>query len=146
MKELLDKMKRMKGLESKLNSQIMVGNYISHDPKNKIGAIYKEYCEIHNNELMRICCQGSNNLCKYWDVTYYVEKGFQEQVTKALAQYILEIITSKNDIEKFKRAFSINKKTFMSTPGSISKDLGSSSFIDESYEVDALDYVEITIK
>lgn len=37
-------MKRMKGLELKLNSQIMAGNYISHDPKNKIGAIYKEYC------------------------------------------------------------------------------------------------------
>lgn len=40
MKGLLEKLKRMKMLEAKLNSQIMVGNFISHDPKNKIGAIY----------------------------------------------------------------------------------------------------------
>lgn len=50
----------------------MVGNVISHDPKNKVGAIYKEYCDIHNNQINKICCQGSTNLCKYWDVTYYV--------------------------------------------------------------------------
>lgn len=115
----------------------MLGHFISHDPKNKIGAIFHEYCNLHNQELMKICCQGSTNLCKYWDVTYYVEKGFQEQFTKALSSYISEIIVPQNDIEKFKRAFSMNKKNFMTTPNGSNIE-NSCSFIDESYEVETL--------
>ena len=62
-----------------------------------------------------------------------------------LKNYIFEIIGINHDLESYKRSFTISKKNFMTTPAN-----GASSFssilLDESYEVDALDHVELLIK
>ncbi len=64
-------------MENKLHAQIALGSFISHDVKSKLGALFSEYCELHNVGLKKFCCKTGKNICKYWDITYYVEKGFQ---------------------------------------------------------------------
>ena len=63
-------------MESKLMNQMALGNIINPDGKNKIGIMYTDYCELHNTYLKKYCCSGKP-LCKYWDVSYYVERGYQ---------------------------------------------------------------------
>ena len=55
-----------------------------------------------------------------------------------------------SDLDSFKRAFSINKKNFSTTPAnvfSMSNSSFTSSFaLDESYEVDYIEQVELLVK
>lgn len=81
-------LKKMKGMENKLNSHISIGGFISHDQKSKLGALFNSYCELHNEELKKFCCKNGKNLCKYWDITYYVERGYQDNFIKIVKSYL----------------------------------------------------------
>lgn len=81
-------LKKMKIIQNKLNAQISLGNFISHDPKTKLGSLFAEYCDIHNVELKKFCCKTGKHLCKYWDITYFVEKGYQDNFMKMVRSYL----------------------------------------------------------
>lgn len=40
--------KRMKLMENKLFAQTTLGNFLLHDPKSRLGALFEEYCQLHN--------------------------------------------------------------------------------------------------
>jgi hypothetical protein len=46
-----------------------------------ISDYYAEYCLIHEN-IKQYCCPRM--LCKYWDVAYYVERGYQDSFSRSL--------------------------------------------------------------
>ena len=121
---------------------IETGNIISHDPKTKSGSLYREYCDLHNDIVGKFCCKGGRGLCKYWDLAYFVERGFQDNFIKMVRTYIFEVISVNSDLDSFKRAFSVSKKNFSTTPAnafSMSNSSFTSSFaLDESYEVDCI--------
>ena len=122
---------------------------ISHDPKTKSGQLYGDYCGIHNNVILKICCRGGRGLCKYWDLAYFVERGFQDNFMKMLHNYIFEVISISNDQQHYKRAFSINKKIFSTTPANgvnISSSFSNSFALDDSYEMDCVEEVELLVK
>ena len=78
----------MKEIEGKLYDIIETGSIISHDVKSKSGALYGEYCEIHNEVVQKFCCKGGRGLCKYWDLAYFVERGFQDNFMRMMRNYI----------------------------------------------------------
>jgi hypothetical protein len=53
--------------------------------KITILSLYPEYCGIHT-ELKAFCCPKL--LCKYWDVTYYIERGYQDSFSRSLKKYL----------------------------------------------------------
>jgi hypothetical protein len=53
------------------------------------------------------------------------------------------VIDTQVEIENYKKAFILNKKNFMSTPLSAK---GGVNMLDESYDVDAYDHVELITK
>lgn len=100
---ILQIFKKLKVIENKLNVQISLGNFIPHDNKSKLGALFSQYCGIHNEQLNKFCCRnnrniGNNNstkresagnkICKYWDITYFVQRGFQDNFMKMIKSYI----------------------------------------------------------
>ena len=69
---------------------------------------------------------------------------------RMMKNYIFEVVTVDSDLESFKRAFSVNKKNFSTTPANVfgvSNTSFTSSFaLDESYEVDCMEQVELLVK
>lgn len=51
--------------------------------KGKIAAAetYREYCEVHE-EVKEYCC--SKMICRYWDVSYYIERGYHDSFSRSL--------------------------------------------------------------
>jgi hypothetical protein len=137
--------KKFKQIENKLLTQISLGRMISNDPKSRLGTLLAEYCEIHNNELLKMCCKTGKNLCKYWDINYFIEKGFQDNFMRMVRSYLFEVINCQEEISKFKKIFIINKKTFMTAPSHLGQGLVLNG-LDESYDVDAYDHVELVTK
>ena len=48
---------------------------------------YPEYCSLHE-ELKGYCCPKM--LCKYWDVAYYIERGYHDSFTRSLKRYSID--------------------------------------------------------
>jgi hypothetical protein len=70
----------MKKLENLLISQLQAKGKIA------VSALYSEYCALHDT-LKPYCCP--RQVCKFWDVAYYVERGYQESFTRLLKKYLL---------------------------------------------------------
>lgn len=100
---------------------------------------------MHDHVVLKFCCKGGRGLCKYWDLAYFVERGFQDQFIGMLKKYIFEVVAVNHDLDSFKRAHSINKKTFSTTPTN-GASFSVSFALDESYEVDAIEQVELLVK
>jgi hypothetical protein len=66
--------------------------------------------------LEKFCCKFGNNLCKYWDINYFIEKGFLENFMKMIKSYLFEVINCELEIQNYKKIFIINKKNFMTAP------------------------------
>ncbi len=65
----------MKKMEDLLMSQVQAKGKIS------IAETFEEYCRLHET-LKEYCCPRL--ICKYWDVSYYVGRGYHDYFTKSL--------------------------------------------------------------
>lgn len=63
-----------------------------------------------------------------------------------MRNYLFEVINTQLEIDNFKKAFVVNKKKFMTTPSNADKLQFQNSPLDQSYEIDAYDHVELITK
>ena len=65
----------MKRLEEVFMSQVQAKGRVTSL------ALYADYCGIHES-LKRYCCPRM--LCRYWDVAYYIERGYHDSFSRSL--------------------------------------------------------------
>jgi hypothetical protein len=63
-----------------------------------------------------------------------------------IRSYLFEVINCEREIQNFKKLFIINKKNFMTAPTHPAQGGVLTDLLDESYEVDAYDHVELITK
>lgn len=61
--------------------------------KITLAEAYQEYCEAHE-QIKDYCC--SRMICRYWDVAYYIERGYHDSFSRSLKKYtFLHLVTSE---------------------------------------------------
>lgn len=63
-----------------------------------------------------------------------------------MRNYLFEVISWEAELDNYRKAFIVNKKNFMTTPSSASLAEMTHCPLDESYDVDAYDHVELITK
>ena len=77
--------------------------------KGKITTLsyYPEYCQLHD-QLKSYCCPKT--LCKFFDVAYYIERGYHDSFCRQLKSYLTDII--QIDRKHLQEMIHPNKNTF----------------------------------